>query len=280
MIFVRRDPAIIPERVLRVAQRAQEMLESLPPDQCAAFIERKSHVWRAFARYLAKMSYGKCWYSESDCVQSFRDVDHYRPKRQAKRSESDIDDGYPWLAFSWENFRLSAQRSNQINRDDDTEKPVGKGAWFPLLENSPRATWHNQCVRDERPVLLDPTVQDDVALVEINAEDGRAVPSFVCVGTTRRLRAEKSIELYGLNLGGLIEARKRVIREVQDHYFNLSEIVYAGHDLAAIERLQRQMRTATMASAPYARAARSKLLAMGAGAFCARPEDDGTAVEP
>ena len=32
------------------------------------------------------MSYGKCWYSEAPDPQSFLDVDHYRPKLEAKRS--------------------------------------------------------------------------------------------------------------------------------------------------------------------------------------------------
>lgn len=273
MIFVRRDPNLIPEKVLRVAERAQRELEALPTDQRAAFIEKKKRVWRGFARYLSKMSYGKCWYSESDCVQSFMDVDHYRPKKQAKRSDTESDDGYPWLVFSWSNFRLSAQRANQTNRDDDADEAVGKGAWFPLMQGSKRATWDDRCVDDELPVLLDPTDQDDVMLVEINPDDGRAVPALTCVGPAKRARVMRSVELYGLNLGNLITARKRVMREAEAHYQNLLDIVGAGHDMLAIERLTSQMRAATQPSAPYARAARSKLHSMGAGAFCARPED-------
>jgi hypothetical protein len=273
VIYVRRDPNLIPERVLRVAERAQAQLEALAPENRAEFIEKKAHVWRGFARYLAKMSYGKCWYSESECVQSFKDVDHYRPKKQAKRSDTETDDGYPWLAFSWDNFRLAAQRSNQINRDDDTEESVGKGAWFPLMQGSKLATWNDRCIADERPVLLDPTVQDDVTLVEIHPDDGRAIPSLTCVGPAKQTRVTRSIELYGLNLGNLVTARKRVLREAEAHYQNLMDIVGAAHDMAAIERLVGQMRTMTQPSAPYARAARSKLISMGAGAFCAHPED-------
>ena len=273
MIYVRRDPAQIPEKVLRVAARAQAQLEALAPDQRAEFIEKKKRIWRGFARYLAKMSYGKCWYSESDCVQSFKDVDHFRQKKQAKRSDTDSDDGYPWLAFSWDNFRLAAQRANQINRDDDTDEAVGKGAWFPLLEGSVRATWGNRCTDGEWPVLLDPTDQDDVMLIEINPDDGRAVAGLTCIGAAKTTRVVRSIELYGLNLGNLITARKRVMREAEAHYQNLMDIVGAGQDMAAVDRLTSQMRAATLASAPYARAARSKLHSMGAGVFCARPED-------
>ena len=86
MIYVKRNPALIPEKVLKVAERAQQELEALTAKyERKEFIGKKSHVWRAFARYLGKMSYGKCWYSESNDPQSFFDVDHFRPKKEAKR---------------------------------------------------------------------------------------------------------------------------------------------------------------------------------------------------
>ncbi|WP_109867636.1 hypothetical protein [Methylocucumis oryzae] len=106
MIYVKRNPKLIPEKVLKVAEKAQKELEVLPEIERKEFIEKKAHIWRSFARYLAKMSYGKCWYSEGNDPQSFFDVDHFRPKKEAKRSESESDDGYPWLAFSWEKFQI------------------------------------------------------------------------------------------------------------------------------------------------------------------------------
>ncbi|MBQ0961631.1 hypothetical protein KAK06_22010 [Ideonella sp. 4Y11] len=264
---------MIPQKVLDVAARAQAALEAKPEAERKAFIEKKAHVWRAFARYLAKMSYGKCWYSESNDPQSFFDVDHFRPKKAAKRADAKEDDGYPWLAFSVANFRYAAGRSNRLSTDEATEETVGKGSWFPLLDGSPCASWVDRCVDQERPVLLDPTVRGDVALIDIDPDDGRAVASRTCLGAPKQLRVARSIELYGLNLGNLITARKRVMRDVENHYKNLMDIVGNAADMAAVDRLQEQMREATVPSAPYARAARSKMFAMGAGAFCAQPED-------
>lgn len=63
------------------------------------------------------------------------------------------------------------------------------------------------------------------------------------------------------------------MRDVENHYKNLEDIVGAAADMGAVDRLQEQMREATGSSAPYARAARAKLFAMGAGEFCAQPED-------
>lgn len=277
MIYVKCDPALIPQKVLNVAARAQAELEAKPEAERKAFIEKKGHVWRAFGRHLAKMSYGKCWYSESNDPQSFFDVDHFRPKKAAKRADATEDDGYPWLAFSVENFRYSAGRSNRLSTDEATEETVGKGSWFPLLDGSPCASWDDRCLNTEMPVLLDPTIRSDVALIDINPDDGRAVASMTCLGATKQYRVSKSVELYGLNLGNLITARKRVMRDVENHFRNLMDIVAANTDMAAVDRLQAQMREATVSSAPYARAARAKMFAMGAGVFCAQPEDTANA---
>lgn len=96
------------------------------------------------------MSYGKCWYSEAKDAGANFDVDHFRPKAEAKRTEDLVDaDGYAWLAFDWENFRLSAQNCNRLNTDE-SGNTVGKGSWFPLLDGSPKACWDNRCINDEK----------------------------------------------------------------------------------------------------------------------------------
>lgn len=273
MIYVKRDNALIPEKVLLVAERAQQKLETLPEADRKEFIEKKSHVWRAFARHLAKMSYGKCWYSESNDPQSFFDVDHFRPKKEAKRSATVDDDGYPWLAFSWENFRYSAGRSNRLSTDEVTEQVVGKGSWFPLLSGSVIADWSNRCEAQEKQVLLDPVVREDVDLIEIDA-NGRACASFSCVGPVKLERVNNSIEIYGLNLGNLVTARKRIIREINDNYENYMELVLAGNDMQSIPRIKNQLLRATMTDAPYSLAARCALAVLPKGAYlCAQPED-------
>ena len=279
MIFVKRDPALIPEKVLLVAERAQKELEKLAPSDRMGFIKKKAHVWRGFAKYLSKMSYGKCWYSETADPQSFFDVDHYRPKAEAQRSDKDTDDGYPWLAFSWENFRYSSQRSNRLSTDEDSDQTVGKGSWFPLIADTPKACWDNRCEKTERPVLIDPVNKDDVRLVTIGA-DGRLIPSFVCIGTNKS-RVQRSAELYGLNLPNLVGARFKVMRDVLDAHTNLVEAITIGnaHDVvadnlsASANRHLAKLRELTAPSSPYSLAARCQLTLLGAAELCARPED-------
>lgn len=278
MIYVRRDPALIPEKVLKVAERAQATLETLPPDQRVAFIKKKSHVWTGFKKYLSKMSYGKCWYSESPDPQSFFDVDHFRPKAEAQRGDEGAkDEGYPWLAFDWDNFRYSAGRSNRHSTDEDTEEVVGKGSWFPLCPGSPCATWEDRAVAAEKPVLLDPTNVGDMRLVKIGSS-GAVEPSGICVGTNRE-RVAKSVKYYGLDLPALREARLQVMREVQEmlevlmQTLDTAEAFPPAADCLPVSKQADLITAKTMPNSPYSLAARSRLIELGMPDLIARPED-------
>lgn len=277
MIYVRRDPAKIPEKLLKVAERAQLDLMALPPCKRIEFTKKKSHIWRAFARYLAQMSYGKCWYSESIDPQSFFDVDHFRPKGEAIREEGQKDEGYPWLAFDWTNFRYSAQRSNRLSTNEASGETEGKGSWFPLLPGSKKATWDDRCEAEEKAILLDPACKDDVALVDVGA-DGRVIPSMICVGTQRR-RFQRSIELLGLNLENLVEARKRAIRDVNNQYEILSKTLAVANkieeaaDGLPVNESFRQLRRWSQPDHPYSLTIRATLARLGASQICAPPEE-------
>jgi hypothetical protein len=278
VIYVNRNAGLIPRNLLDAAIGAQRELEALPPDERRDFIRRRADIWRAFKPYLSEMSYGKCWYSESPEVQSFLDIDHYRPKLEAKRSDAQSDPGYDWLAFSWDNFRLAAQRSNRLSTNEETNETEGKDSWFPLLDDSPKACWNHRCECEERPVLLDPTLRPDVDLIDVNAE-GRMAPSKICIGSART-RVERSIELFGLNLPKLTGARKRVMRGIMDLCASLDELIDVGntHPLAAdnlpVDRLVDQIRQTTLPSSHYSKAARAQLLLLPYGSYlCAQAED-------
>lgn len=278
MIYVRRDVTIIPQDVLHAALQAQQELEKLPADERADYIRDHADVWRAFSKHLRRMSYKKCWYSESPEVQSFFDVDHFRPKLRARRSEKVTDRGYEWLAFRWENFRLSAQRSNRLNTNDDTGETDGKGDWFELMDSSPVACWGNRCESEERPVLLDPVNFTDVQLIEV-LDDGRTGPSPFCVGSSD-IRVNRSIRLYGLNLPEILSARRKVIREVRRLYDILLRSLAAGGaadpaiaDALPIAEQIANLKATTHPRSPYSRAARAELFRLGVPQLCLTPEE-------
>lgn len=267
MIYIRRDAALIPPEVMAVAQRAQRELEQLPIDERKAFIKKKSHIWRGFSKYLAKMSYGKCWYSEAKDAGAKFDVDHFRPKAEAKRAEDIIDDdGYAWLAFDWENFRLSAQNCNRLNTDE-SGTIVGKGTWFPLLAGSPKATWDNRRIDQEKALLIDPVVKDDLKFIDY-ADNGRFTHSKICVGETA-LRIRQSSVIYGLNLEQMREARFQAVNEAKELFETIlqsAEDLDALGDNAPMRSIERQiqlLQAKTRADAPFSRAVRTLLIKLG-----------------
>ncbi|MES2572254.1 MAG: hypothetical protein V4710_19640 [Verrucomicrobiota bacterium] len=280
MIFVRRNVNLIPKDVLDAAAEARATLERLPEKQRSFYIKKKSHLWRAFGRYLSKMSYGKCWYSESPDPQSFFDVDHFRPKSESKRSNSEVDKpGYEWLAFSWENFRYAANRSNRVSKNEKSKVVDGKGSWFPLL-NGVKACWNNRCEGNERPILLDPVNRDDVRLIEVSA-GGLIVPSKLAVGSAKD-RVKRSCELYGLNLPGITGARLRLIREINDLVGVLDKTLEAAinpamaneaADLLPVRDQTAILEKKALPDHPYARTARSALIRAGWGCLCPLPEE-------
>ncbi len=280
MIYVKRDASLIPAEVISAAQAAQAELESVPQNERKDFIKKKAPLWRAFAQYLCQMSYGKCWYSESHDAQSFFDVDHFRPKNEAKRSQGEIDHGYEWLAFSWENFRYAATRSNRLSTNEDTEEVEGKGSWFPLLEGSVKASWDNRCELNEKPVLLDPVVSADVDLLEVDA-NGYIVASRFALGSAL-LRVERSCEVYGLNLPKLQEARMRLAREVTGMVEVIVDMVAAASvggvpaslaDALPVPRQAQMIKDKTRPQSPYAKTARATLIRLGIPELCASPEE-------
>jgi len=213
------------------------------------------------------MSHGKCWYSESPDPQSGFDVDHFRPKNRARRAEKELDPGYQWLAFSVDNFRFSAQRSNRRSANEDEGDVEGKGDWFPLLNGSPKACWEDRCENTEQPVLLDPLVLADVQLLAFE-QDGTVKPNNTCVGVNA-YRVEKSCELYGLNLPRLTSARSRVIREVSviaDAFNALkAEEIMATADGAqnVAAPLFQQLREKAESQSPYSRTAKAEIIRQG-----------------
>ncbi|WP_338474225.1 hypothetical protein V3H56_03595 [Pseudomonas sp. MS646] len=269
MIYINRNADIIPQKVLDVASRAQIKLEQLPIEERKDYIKSKSHIWRGFAKHLSKMSHGKCWYSEAKDAGANFDVDHFRPKSEAKRTEEIMDEhGYAWLAFSWENFRLSAQNCNRLNKDEGNEVTVGKGSWFPLLDGSKKASWDDRCIDDELPLLLDPLVRGDLNFIDFD-DRGLFVKSLFCVGLPAR-RIKESAIIYGLNFERMREARFAAMKEAKELYetiqINAEDLDMLGDQapMRAIERQIETLKAKTRADSAFSRAVRVQLQKLGA----------------
>lgn len=121
----------------------------------------KHNIWSKFKPILIRYYGEKCWYSECSLEGSFDDVDHFRPKGKSTDDKNNIilSDGYWWLAYDYLNYRLSCEKSNRSFGSG------GKNDMFPLKPGTVPATQGN---KDDIPLLLDPCVDSDVALIDCN----------------------------------------------------------------------------------------------------------------
>jgi hypothetical protein len=180
-----------------------------------AILEGHEGLWRdnRIRNWLLNQFNNKCWYSEAyDSVSSIH-VDHYRPKGRLKEIlGGETCEGYWWLAFDWNNYRICGQLLN-----------VKKGDLFPVIEG-PRGTADgNISLALESPCLIDPVDQDDVGLISYEKdEDGCVAVCATGAGDVDKKRVEQTIDILGLNrLDKLNQKRAtfwdRCLREIAEY---------------------------------------------------------------
>jgi hypothetical protein len=158
-------------RLVRVLNNeANTLADTGQQQQSRAKLEARNEViddnddhWSDLKPWLFALSHGKCWFTEARDIASHQDVEHFRPKKEAKDLDGSTRDGYWWLAFEYSNFRAAG---NVPNRK--------KGGWFPLHKDSALSTFEARCEENETPYLLDPIRQTDVDLLAFD-EEGNAI---------------------------------------------------------------------------------------------------------
>lgn len=202
-----------------LALKAEESKGKVERD---AFIEKNAAVWQKLKPELEKLSNGKCWFSEAKETVSHMHVEHFRPKKKvvAVDDPKKETDGYWWLTFDWRNFRVAGQIPN-----------CKKGNFFPLRDETRRATAAKPATADEDHLFLDPIKRKDVLLVTY-APDGSMQPRPK-VGAWQEIRVRKTAECFGLNdFPNLTDARRQVWQDCQllvdAVFYNLNESENCG----------------------------------------------------
>lgn len=167
-------------------------------DERNALIDANDKHWGALKEWLLALSAGKCWFSEVRELYSHYDVEHFRPKREAKALDATVRDGYWWLAFDYMNLRACGNVGNRK-----------KGGWFPLKDGSLCSTFAAPCEESEIHFLLDPIDDDDVALIAFD-EEGKVIPT-PGVSVWEQTRVHETVKRLKLNEHvPLAEARRKV----------------------------------------------------------------------
>lgn len=181
----------------------------------------KAGYWKTLKPWLASKSAEKCWFCEAKQVRSASDVEHFRPKNEVHvhgeilkypsgHPNADQDfEGYWWLSYSWQNFRLSCQRCNREEKDAATKIKYGKANEFPLINENSRCWDYSANLNTEQPLLLDPCVQSDTELL-LHSISGEIVPAITDVTTIENRRADFTINLLGLNAHGVKDIKLEI----------------------------------------------------------------------
>ncbi|MBE0586578.1 MAG: hypothetical protein IH617_00870 [Hydrogenophaga sp.] len=206
MIYVHRDWSAVPQPIKDALIAAAQALDAIADqDARKQYIKDNGDKWAAVREYLNGMSHNKCWYSEAKERVSRYQVDHYRPHGRAKQALRTFAEGYSWLAFDLDNFRLAGVLCNTANKEHSTDT-VGKSDWFPLADPTKRACLTARDCSIESPLLLDPVDPDDPCKLIFN-DDGsvRADPNL-----PEDVQADVSLAIgyLGLSQGMLNGARK------------------------------------------------------------------------
>jgi hypothetical protein len=162
-------------------------------------IEEQEVLWRddRIRDWLLSQFANKCWYTEAYESVSSIHVDHYRPKGRVKDLDKKECEGYWWLAFDWNNYRICGQLIN-----------VKKADVFPIVEGARANCTDPTSLELEAPLLIDPKTDETRLITYEKDEDGcRAVPS-AGINESEEYRAEKTIEVLGLNIRNRLNQKR------------------------------------------------------------------------
>lgn len=203
-----------PQSWLDKAQRVKQLLDSAPDaDARKTIIDSHDHIWRddQIRNWLLSKFNNKCWYTEAQESVSAYHVDHYRPKGRVSDLLGTESEGYWWLAFQWENYRICGQLINTKKSDV-----------FPLSEGIRALANDIVSLQLETPTLIDPlTQQTRLISFEKEEESCIAVPA-AGIDAEEVIRAQNTIEILGLNRLARLNTKRSIFwdacrREIENY---------------------------------------------------------------
>ncbi len=217
----------------RAAKTTQRVLVDYPAARAAGKkYEFKPDLWRELKDYLFRLFDNRCAYCEADTrVVGPGDVEHYRPKARVEEEEDHL--GYYWLAYEVDNYLPCCRECNAAR---------GKRNHFPLADPKKRASSPIANLGDELPLLFNPLHHDISAEINFKLRFAGEIP--ICVAVTRGGGAvgSKSIGIYNLNRGEVLEKRgqecARALGDVCTSFATLGRSVALKNFEASLRRRQ------------------------------------------
>jgi hypothetical protein len=212
-------PQELPQEIQQWKDRAEEItieiIAAQDIEDKRSLIDRYEAHWRApvLISWLSSLSHDKCWYTDTKFGGDYQELEHFRPKKSTKDKLGNAipnHEGYYWLAFDLDNYRLCKRRPN-----------AKKGTFFPIIDERFRAIDPNHDWRDELPLFLDPKDEEDYLFLSFD-DNGRPVPSIEIEAQDVE-RVNFTIEKYFLDEEVLNRRRRETwltCRQLYNKYMN------------------------------------------------------------
>jgi len=103
-------------------------------------------------KILKNSQHNKCCFCEKEQLDEYGAVEHYRPKNgyRSAKGEEIKKPGYNLLGYNWSNLYFVCWACNTY-----------KSYFFPIVDETKRATWHGMNIVDETRLLLEPAGNKD-----------------------------------------------------------------------------------------------------------------------
>lgn len=136
----------------------------------------------------------KCCFCEAKITHvSHGHIEHFRPKAGFVLTDGSatIYPGYFWLTYDWDNLFLACEKCNS--------RP-NKGNYFPLSDESQRASFTERDISREDPLFIDPALDDPEEHISFTG------PDPIVKNSSEKGKA--SIKHLGLGREELVEHRR------------------------------------------------------------------------
>jgi uncharacterized protein (TIGR02646 family) len=141
----------------------------------------------------------KCCFCER-LIGNDGDVEHFRPKSAYTQNKKLERPGYYWLAYDWDNLYLSCSACNQRQKKN----------LFPIDDTKKRAHLHNNNIKIEDPLFIDPGKDEPSKHISFRGEMPYAI--------RRNKKGKTTIENLGLD--------RNILNDVRLEHLQKMKIIY------------------------------------------------------
>lgn len=178
----------------------------------------KSYQDKQVKDALIRLFNGKCAYCESKItITSPIDKEHFRPKTKINTGVGTKIRGYYWLAADWDNLLAACAHCNRTGtHETDQDEPIvaGKLDYFPLSDETKRASYGSDLKEEEKVrLLINPCVDKPEKLFRYT-DDGAILPEQG-IDEKNEQKVKTSIETFGLRRSDLHKERREKWKDVE-----------------------------------------------------------------